>query len=308
MTSSVNELRLSMARAEEIVVTEDALTAELEDGRTISVPIVWYPRLSYGTQDERNNWRLIGKGSGIYWPDLDEHISVENLLVGSSSAESQRSLQRWLEGREVQRKSNRSDVRTLLEGIDMRFENVEGVVQRLRGIKSRLKDYDYLCQKLMTTDVTAVKEYQVKYRNYYVMNSKIWIKNPHWFKQYFKILQREKNSQKVDFSAVVREIHTITNRVETSFASKLLATINPDLAVYDSKVRDNLCLENPSHYDGAVRIAKSIEVYSYLQRLASEMIQSDGFNAWRNRFDREFPQFEHFTDIKKLDLFLWQSR
>ena len=104
MTSSVNEIRLSMARAEEIIVTEDALTAELEDGRTISVPIVWYPRLSYGTQEERNNWCLIGKGSGIHWPDLDEHISIENLLVGSPSGESQKSLQRWLGRREAQAK------------------------------------------------------------------------------------------------------------------------------------------------------------------------------------------------------------
>ena len=104
MTSSVNELRLSMARAEEIIVTEDALTAELEDGRTISVPIVWYPRLSYSTQEERNNWCLIGKGSGIHWPDLDEHISIENLLVGSPSAESQRSFKRWLEWHEGEQK------------------------------------------------------------------------------------------------------------------------------------------------------------------------------------------------------------
>lgn len=107
MTSSVNELRLSMARAEEIIVTEDAITAELEDGRTISVPIVWYPRLSYGTQEERANWYLIGKGSGIHWPDLDEHISIENLLAGSPSGESQRSLQRWLDMRGEQSKLGR---------------------------------------------------------------------------------------------------------------------------------------------------------------------------------------------------------
>lgn len=102
MTSSITELKLSMARAEEVFVTEDALTAELEDGRTISVPIVWYPRLSYATQKERENWCMIGKGSGIRWPDLDEDISIENMLVGSPSGESQKSLQRWLDRRRVQ--------------------------------------------------------------------------------------------------------------------------------------------------------------------------------------------------------------
>ena len=108
MTSLITELRLSMARAEEVFVTEDALTAELEDGRTISVPIVWYPRLSYATQKERENWCMIGKGSGIHWPDLDEDISedisIENMLVGSPSGESQKSLQRWLDERKARSK------------------------------------------------------------------------------------------------------------------------------------------------------------------------------------------------------------
>jgi hypothetical protein len=63
------------------------------------VPVVWYPRLLHGTTQERDNWRLIGQGEGIHWPDLDEDISVENLLEGTPSGESQRSLKRWLEER-----------------------------------------------------------------------------------------------------------------------------------------------------------------------------------------------------------------
>jgi hypothetical protein len=69
------------------------------DGRTISVPLGWYPRLLHGTPEEHNHWRLIGGGEGIHWPDLDEDISVENLLAGKSSGESQRSLKRWLDER-----------------------------------------------------------------------------------------------------------------------------------------------------------------------------------------------------------------
>lgn len=92
-----------------VAVTEDTLTVELDDGRTVSVPVAWFPRLMYGTQEERNNWRLIGKGEGIHWPDLDEDISVENLLFGKPrwlnnlrgkrSGESQRSLRKWLSAR-----------------------------------------------------------------------------------------------------------------------------------------------------------------------------------------------------------------
>jgi hypothetical protein len=85
--------------AQQVSVTDDALVVDLVDGRTISVPLAWYPRLADGTSQERANWRLIGQGEGIHWPDLDEDISVENLLSGSHSGESQRSFKRWLESR-----------------------------------------------------------------------------------------------------------------------------------------------------------------------------------------------------------------
>jgi len=78
------------------------------DGRTIIVPIVWYPRLKHGTAKERANWRLIGQaGNGIHWPSLDEDISVRNLLLGKPSGESQASLKRWLDARSA-RKTRKS--------------------------------------------------------------------------------------------------------------------------------------------------------------------------------------------------------
>ena len=84
-----------------IEVTEDNITAELSDGRTISVPLGWYPRLVHATPAERNNWELIGTGQGIHWPDLDEDLSVEGFLAGRKSGESQRSFKRWLEAKQA---------------------------------------------------------------------------------------------------------------------------------------------------------------------------------------------------------------
>jgi len=92
-----------MAAATNVRVTDAGIVLDLEDGRTLSVPLAWYPRLAYGTAEERNNWRLIGKGQGIHWPDLDEDISVENILFGKPSGESQRSLKEWLEKRETRK-------------------------------------------------------------------------------------------------------------------------------------------------------------------------------------------------------------
>jgi hypothetical protein len=78
-------------------ITDDTLAVDLNDGRTIAVPLSWYPRLLNGNVEERTNWRLIGKGQGIHWEDLDEDISVEGLLAGKHSAETQDSLKKWLQ-------------------------------------------------------------------------------------------------------------------------------------------------------------------------------------------------------------------
>jgi len=82
-----------------VTITDDTLCVDLTDGRTISVPLAWYPRLFHGTVEERNKWRFIGKGHGIHWDALDEDISVEGLILGKPSGESQASFKRWLNTR-----------------------------------------------------------------------------------------------------------------------------------------------------------------------------------------------------------------
>ena len=86
-----------------VAVTDDTLSVELTDGRTIGAPLAWYPRLAHGTRKERRSWRLIAGGRGIHWPELDEDISVANLLAGQASSESQASLSKWLAGRKAKK-------------------------------------------------------------------------------------------------------------------------------------------------------------------------------------------------------------
>ena len=92
-------IELNVSALEHVTVTSDALAVDLSDGRSITVPLAWYPRLMHATESDRQNWRLIGKGYGIHWEELDEDISVEGLLLGKSSGESQTSFKRWLSGR-----------------------------------------------------------------------------------------------------------------------------------------------------------------------------------------------------------------
>ena len=97
MSSSAIELNVPLAT--NVEVTEDTLTVDLSDGRTISVPLAWYPRLGHATVEERSTWSLIGRGEGIHWPQLDEDISVEALIAGKASGESQQSFGKWLSER-----------------------------------------------------------------------------------------------------------------------------------------------------------------------------------------------------------------
>jgi len=90
---------IAVVRAQKLVITEDSLIVDLSDGGSITVPLAWYPRLVHGTAEERSNWKWIGDREGIHWPDLDEDISVENLILGQPSGESQDSFRRWLEKR-----------------------------------------------------------------------------------------------------------------------------------------------------------------------------------------------------------------
>ncbi len=92
-------IELREVAAESVIITDDALIAQLVDGRTIAVPLAWFPRLLHGTTHERSNFRLIGGGSGIHWPDLDEDISIASLLAGRRSGETQESLGRWRKSR-----------------------------------------------------------------------------------------------------------------------------------------------------------------------------------------------------------------
>ena len=87
------------AAAESVQFSDDSLTVHLDDGRALSIPLAWYPRLLHGSPEERERFELIGDGEGIHWPALDEDISVEGLLAGRRSAESDESLSKWLKKR-----------------------------------------------------------------------------------------------------------------------------------------------------------------------------------------------------------------
>jgi len=108
---SISTIEIALPTIETVQITGETLTVDLSDGRSISTPIAWYPRLLHSTAKERSHWRFIGKGHGIHWKDIDEDISVDNILAGKSSGESQSSFRKWLATRSSH-PTNRSSGRT----------------------------------------------------------------------------------------------------------------------------------------------------------------------------------------------------
>ena len=105
---SISTVDVRTPSAENVQVSKDTLRVELSDGRTLSVPLAWFPRLCHASAKERSNWRLIGRGQGIHWEDLDEDVSVEGLLAGRPSGESQASFKNWLKARSARATKGRT--------------------------------------------------------------------------------------------------------------------------------------------------------------------------------------------------------
>ena len=97
-------MSISIDKRDEVLATnlhfaDDSLTVDLADGRTITVPLSWYPRLEHATKQERENWEILLDGEGFHWPDLDEDLSVDGFVKGRPSGESKRSFERWLKAK-----------------------------------------------------------------------------------------------------------------------------------------------------------------------------------------------------------------
>ncbi len=187
--------------------------------------------------------------------------------------------------------------------LDRLQDGLEFILGRIT--ESHLSRYDYLQRSLLTTNVVEDSSYRVTFNGYYRMQRR----RQDWYDFFFSRSSSEKRNGTVTFSDVLEEIYRSTGRVEAAFGSKLIATIRPEMPVYDKFVRENLSLCVPKQHESApVRVQKYIGVYGGLQAQMNELVQSDAFQHLRVRFDRKFPAFVHFTDVKKLDLLLWQSR
>lgn len=182
-------------------------------------------------------------------------------------------------------------------------QNIHTTLNRI--LVSDLQRYDYLQTTLAITDVSTDLTFQRTFNGYYRMRSR----PADWYTNFYKLLESRKRDTDIQFQEVLRTIHRETGRVEPSFSSKLVATIYPESPVYDRYVRENLGIAIPRQTDPApVRLRGFIQAYAQLCKQVIALVNASDFLVIKGHFDRVFPRYTHFSEVKKLDLLLWKLR
>ena len=181
-------------------------------------------------------------------------------------------------------------------------ERQEAVFAGLAFRRGDLARYAQSIAELHATNVATDASYQRRFNALYGVR-----RDAQWRNSYFTLLEARKSQSAVGFLSVLTAIRDATGRVEASFASKLVATIDPTRAIYDSIVRRNLGLPQRS-IGSSSRIDALCRDYDVIQKALEQMVTSGEFQPLRARFDATFPEFAHFTDLKVLDLMIWQMR
>ena len=192
-------------------------------------------------------------------------------------------------------------------------EHRETILARLVDRNEKLEVYDFLQRSLAITNVATAHQFQEKYQEYYRLvidrEDDRCKRDQNWRRFYFSLLESEKGNRDVSFRTILEKLYRYNERcIEASFSSKIVATIRPELPVYDQYVAKNIGLDKPSCRDRLDRLEKWVDLYDHLQRVVFEMQTYAAFTELKTCFDERLPSYKHFTDVKKLDLFLWQHR
>jgi NTP pyrophosphatase (non-canonical NTP hydrolase) len=181
------------------------------------------------------------------------------------------------------------------------FDKIKLNKKAIKNIKNALEKYNYIMDNLRKTNVLSDVDFRKKYNGFYRMRQR----KAQFYQLYYGYMEENKNTE-VSFEKTLKYFDEKMSRIEASFSSKLVATIDPSKPVWDEFVLKNLGLSKPKNYSKN-RIEKTIELYDKIEQTYKEFLLTDKGKDWLMEFDRLFPGTD-LTDTKKLDLLLWQSR
>jgi len=166
-----------------------------------------------------------------------------------------------------------------------------------------LNKYDLIMSEVFNVDVSKDKSFQRKFNGFY----KIRQRPKDFYTTLYKFLEKNKHSQ-VSFELILTHFYTEFGSIEASFSSKIAATINPNLPVWDSVILEHLKLKKPgSHIPKEERLSRTVALYNSISKFYTDFLKHKLANEMISDFNKQFPE-ANISDIKKIDLILWQSR
>ena len=186
--------------------------------------------------------------------------------------------------------------------LDILSRSLPSILERLRGRGSDMDRYRYLMSRVGQTDVRADADFQRTFNGLYMVR-----RGAPWRKAFYELFETEKTNRDRSFQQVLASLHQATGRIEASFASKLLATLDPSMPVYDSWVRINLSLKTRTG-PPALRMPNLCTDYAQISSAYAWMVGQPEWLRMRTSFDDALPDLRGLGDVKKIDLLLWQAR
>lgn len=168
-----------------------------------------------------------------------------------------------------------------------------------------VREYECIQKGLPETNVAECYEFRRRFKGFYFKGAGV---NDRFQDSYFEILEREKGNPSVSFKSVLEELPKLpTGGLPKSYTSKLVATVNPNKPVYDSNVWKCLSKYGRGKKTKGTKFCLAVENYGRLVETTDALVKDPSFATLRSSFDDKFNRFAHFTDMKKLDLYLWSA-
>ncbi|MBR0159931.1 MAG: helix-turn-helix transcriptional regulator, partial [Oscillospiraceae bacterium] len=205
------------------------------------------------------------------------------------------------EGAEQPKKTERK-MKMKPQQTDARNININFSIEKLKDRSADLESYAWIMERFNKTDVSVDTEFQRRFTRFYVLR-----RNAAQQKAYYDLLEACKGKENVSFPEILRALYEATGWVEASFSSKLLATIKPDMPIWDSIVLSRLGLKSSTSDDKEKRLASSEKLYESIVQWYHEYIPTAEAKEAISAFDAAFPKYIGFTATKKIDFLLWGS-
>ena len=181
-------------------------------------------------------------------------------------------------------------------------ENIRSAIENLENRKKDVENYSDIMKRVWDVDVSSDVNFQRKFTHFYRLR-----RNDEFRKEYYILFEKCKSKPDLSFEFILRDIFEKTGRIEASFSSKMLATINPDMPIWDSIVLSKLNMKPGAYQDKEKRLVEAVELYREIEYWYKGFMQSEGSADFLNAFDEAFPEYQWFSSTKKVDFLLWGS-